>query len=59
MYERWVGPIPEGLHIDHLCLNKICCNTMHLEPVTNAENGRRYRQAIADGRVPNPWAKVG
>jgi hypothetical protein len=42
-YELLVGPIPDGLTIDHLCLNKRCCNPSHLEPVTNLENIRRYR----------------
>src|SRR5215831_2935549 len=35
------GSIPEGLHIDHLCRVKRCCNPAHLEPVTPAENSRR------------------
>lgn len=37
-YELLVGPIPSGLHIDHLCRNRACCNPDHLEPVTNREN---------------------
>jgi len=40
-YETFVGPIPDGLTIDHLCLNKMCINPAHLEPVTSAENARR------------------
>lgn len=33
-YESIVGPIPDGLTIDHLCGNKSCVNPSHLEPVT-------------------------
>jgi len=36
-----VGPIPDGLVMDHLCKNTPCCNPDHLEPVTQAENIRR------------------
>lgn len=42
-YELLVGPIPEGLVIDHLCRVRPCVNPSHLEPVTNAENLRRGR----------------
>jgi hypothetical protein len=37
-YESFVGPIPEGLQIDHLCRVRACCNPEHLEPVTSREN---------------------
>lgn len=37
-YEHFVGPIPEGLHLDHLCRNRKCVNPEHLEPVTIREN---------------------
>jgi hypothetical protein len=37
-YEELVGPIPNGLQIDHLCRNPACVNPSHLEPVTQKEN---------------------
>lgn len=40
-YQQRVGPIPEGLHLDHLCRVRNCVNPDHLEPVTHAENVRR------------------
>jgi hypothetical protein len=41
MYEYLVGPVPDGLQLDHLCRNRCCCNIKHLEPVTQAENVAR------------------
>jgi len=40
-YELLVGPIPDGMEIDHLCRVRNCVNPDHLEPVTTSENLRR------------------
>jgi hypothetical protein len=40
-YELLIGPIPDGLVIDHLCRVKRCVNPAHLEPVTFGENVMR------------------
>jgi hypothetical protein len=59
-YEECVGPIPDGLHTDHLChthdvscpggascLHRRCVNPRHIEPVTRKENILRGRNFAA------------
>jgi HNH endonuclease len=48
-YEAHVGPVPKGLHLDHLCRVTFCVNPEHLEPVTPAENTRRAMAARQAG----------
>lgn len=40
-YNLFVGPIPQGLEIDHKCRIRCCVNPAHLEAVTHRENARR------------------
>lgn len=47
-YETLVGPIPEGLEIDHACNNTMCVNPTHLRPATHWENVMR-------GNAPAAW----
>ena len=44
-WTAWVGPIPDGLTIDHVkargCTSRLCCNPAHLELVTGGINSMR------------------
>lgn len=40
-YELLIGPIPDGLDIDHLCRNTVCVRVTHLEAVPHRINIRR------------------
>lgn len=64
MYEMHVGPVPDGLELDHLCHNRDmacsggsscvhrrCCNPAHLEPVTRRENALRGVKGRPDVRT--------
>jgi 5-methylcytosine-specific restriction endonuclease McrA len=49
-YELLIGPIPEGLTLDHVedrCSSRLCCNPAHLEPVTRGENNLRGNSPAA------------
>ena len=59
-YELEVGPVPDGLELDHLCHtrdescpggdtcpHRACVNPAHLEPVTSRVNGLRGRSPAA------------
>lgn len=46
VYEALIGPIGDGLELDHLCRNKACVNPAHLEPVTHSENLRRHYATV-------------
>lgn len=37
-YQLFVGPIPDGLDLDHTCRNTLCVNPAHLEPKTHRQN---------------------
>lgn len=40
-YKLFVGPIPEGKVLDHLCRVRHCCNPAHLQAVTQQQNVER------------------
>lgn len=46
-YEAWVGPIPEGQIVRHLCDNPPCYNPEHLRAGTHLDN---FNDMISRGR---------
>lgn len=46
-YAMFIGPIPKGLMLDHLCRTPCCVNPDHLEAVTMRENVLRGRAPSA------------
>lgn len=46
-YEAHVGPIPEGMEIDHRCNQTLCIEPAHLRPMTGYENTLRSGGIVA------------
>lgn len=55
-YATLVGPVPDGLQLDHLCRRTLCVNPTHLEPVTARVNKRRATEIIEQCRRGHPLA---
>src|SRR6266446_5587228 len=47
-YEYFVGMVPAGKQLDHLCGMRCCVNPDHLEIVTPLENVRRGKNHVAN-----------
>ena len=52
-YAAMVGPIPDGLHLDHTCQTRRCVNPLHLDPVTPRVNAQRAGRARVH-KAPTP-----
>ena len=54
-WEQEVGPIPDGLFIDHVCHTPACVNVDHLRLATPTQNGQ-HRRGRRKNR-PNSYAR--
>lgn len=43
-HELFIGPVLDGLDVDHQCDTTWCCNPQHLKAMTRSENIRRAYQ---------------
>lgn len=56
-YIQFKGPVPDGLHVRHLCHNRLCCNPDHLDVGTAKENAQdsidagRFIRGAASGNA--------
>ena len=59
-YETLIGPVPDGLELDHGCRNRLCCNPYDVEPVTHKVNMERAYavRARIPARITLPAASV-
>lgn len=69
LYELTVGPVPDGMELDHVCHNadpmcpgglacihRRCVNPAHMEPVTHGENQRRSgARQLSCRRAGHDW----
>lgn len=58
-YELSIGPIPDGLMLDHICSTPLCVRTDHLRPATAKQNSehRKMRADNTTGSQGVVWKK--
>lgn len=59
VYETFVGDIPDGMVLDHLCRTPSCVNPDHLEPVPQGENLRRASTSTPSKNAAKTHCKNG
>lgn len=54
-YEHFVGPVPPGKGLHHLCENPACANPAHLIPLTPEEHKRFHAAQITHCPQGHPY----
>jgi hypothetical protein len=59
-YEREHGPIPDGMHLHHVCRNPPCVNPAHLRIITPTEHQKESRanRRLGSGNLKLTWDDV-
>lgn len=57
-YELWVGPIQDGHHLHHLCLNRACVHPDHLEQRLPGSHTREHmlEKGIVKNQYGDGWS---
>ena len=59
LYQFFVGPVPDGLELDHLCRVRPCANPLHIEAVTHTENvlrGDHHKRRLTHCPAGHPYS---
>jgi hypothetical protein len=59
LYECLIGPVPDGMELDHTCHSTWCCSPFHVEPVTHPENLARIALRRPRCKRGHPYAEHG
>ena len=56
-YNHFIGPIPKGMVVMHLCDNRLCCNPHHLKVGTQQDNLKDMNDKNRHGNHPRKCTK--
>ena len=54
-HELFIGPIPEGHAVDHLCRNRLCVRPDHLEPLPHYDNWSQFQWSKTHCLAGHPY----